>query len=933
MDLHSIMNSDSGAAGASRQASQPAPPHHPAAPPPKAPSAGVVAAPQTPVQAAMPQHPFRDYSQSVHASPNQALVSSPHDYPPSAHSGHIASPTAYHAIPPGTPYASRPAPPPLQAAHLTNDPRSPGSASISNPSPYRHTPTSSLSAASGGYPFPQQPNPNQQPPPPPSPQQRHQYGPPAGYPRDPRDSYGQQGGSVPPAVGMPSPHASVSYPPGQQQVGTPGGGPGHPYGMQHQRSQSLQSASSSTPTSAHPPYGAPFGAQTSSPVATTHAPPHFEHHQRDQRQSSQPPTPLGPPLSSAPRQSSVAPSNYPPSPYQQRLSSASSAATAQPPPPSPYAAHHPPPPTLQQQHIQHSPQPPHPSSLPRAPSMSHGASAPQPPPYDAVSDSHRRSHSQASQARSSDRDRSISVSPRTRVPSLPSSVGGGAPIPRPSSMGGDSDMNHPLSIHPQQAPVANPVTARAQMSREGTPAKRKLEDRDLRPEELEGNNRRPPPPQLNGNKQAHQTQLQQQNSTAPPAMPPANPSPLMPRRKKIRYANPPAWALSGKGVQPNASRNYTLKSKTHHGSGSSAGLVNGNHQPADGSVKSEHLSRHASPEATRASVAVAPKVEEAAATNSQPAQNHTIDPGSEAWVLLEGRPFPIEPISLSKPLDFVAKEVADNLYLKVVDSPNLQEILSRNIQFEVEAKLGTIIDRDTNDRVYYPIMGECIMNEGARVAFRSTMTEVQHRNFNEWLNSNLMATDPRNRFAKPNEHVPIVYKHRHEVDHFYELASSLHTRVPGVMQNSKQPPRARITTDKKTGQVIAIIVKSRVADINIHLPMSPLDCRISINLEWPWDGTADEIMANQQPNRDRQPNRTKDRLSYTQGNFQVDLTQVTQEGGRGAVEKEHELEVEMRAEALLEQGQRLQQGRENVFANLVEAFVNNIRVLARRCPT
>ncbi|KAK6829768.1 hypothetical protein PG987_010352 [Apiospora arundinis] len=78
-----------------------------------------------------------------------------------------------------------------------NDPRSPGSASVSNPSPYRQTPTSSLSAASGGYPFP----PQTQGGPPPSPQQRlqqqQQYSPAqmGGYqhdPRDPRGSYASQ---------------------------------------------------------------------------------------------------------------------------------------------------------------------------------------------------------------------------------------------------------------------------------------------------------------------------------------------------------------------------------------------------------------------------------------------------------------------------------------------------------------------------------------------------------------------------------------------------------------------------------------------------------------------------------------------------------------------------------------------------------------------
>ncbi|KAI0126302.1 mRNA-capping enzyme subunit beta [Xylariales sp. AK1849] len=947
MDLKSMMNPDSGAGGASRRRSQP--------PPSKAPSSSssIAPAPQTPIQAG-PTHPhaFRDYSQSVHASPGQASAPSPLEYAPSsAHPGHAtpgppgpyASPTTYHP-PPGA-FASRPAPPPLQPPGPNNDPRSPGSATLSGPSPYRHTPTSSLSATSQGYPFPNQAQ-NQ---PPPSPQQRLQFGPPAGFSRDPRDGYGSQAGSVPPPVGMPTPHGSVSYMQGQQQgipqtppAGTPGGG-NHPYlqqqpQQQHQRSLSMQSASASTPTSAHPQYGTPYGPQGGSPVATNHAPPHhFDH----QRQSSQPPTPLGPPLSAAPRQSSVQPNNHnyphaqPPSPYQQR---GTSTPAAQQLPQSPYAPH----PQhaqqqlsnqqqqQQQQQQQHSPLPPHPSSIPRVLSNSHSV------PYDAVSESHRRSQSLASQARS-DRERSISVSPKTRIPSLTSSAGGTAPSQRPSSMGGEpSDFHHPNNHH--QAPAVNALASMDRAQRELTPAKRKLEDRDLKPEELEGNNRRPPPPQMNGNHSNHHSSGLQ--VSIPPASDESAASPLLlPRRKRVRYANPPAWALSAKGRQSSVSRNYVLKSKVHAGGGSHAPLVNGTSNPPppppnEGSVKSEHVSRHTSPEATRSVGGPAVKQEEAVANHTKD-HGLPIGPRNEAWVSFEGQPFPVEPICLSRPLDYLAKTIADHLYWNVLDNPNLREIQSRNIQFEVEAKLGTIIDRDTNQRVYYPVNGECIINEEARVAFKSSMTESQHRSFNEWLNAQVMAADPRNPHNTKNEHVQIMYKHRREVDRFYELPSALQARLPHVLQtlsSSKSAPKARITTDQKTGDVLAKIIKARVSDLNLHLPRCPLDCRISINLEWEWDGPLEEIMQLQilHPNA-KQPDRSKDRLSYTQGFFSIDLTQVTQSTGRG-VEKEHELEVEIDTAILLDQGVRLQEGRENVYPDLVEGFVNNIRGLARRCP-
>ncbi|KAM0814185.1 putative mRNA-capping enzyme subunit beta [Seiridium cardinale] len=894
------MNTDNGAGGASRQQAQPPP-----APLAKAPSASpsMAPTPHTPIQ----PHPraFRDYGQSIHASPGQAPAPPPEyhpGHPPPGPPAHYVSPTTQH--PPANAFGSRPAPPPLQPPGLNTDPRSPGSAHVSGPSPYRHTPTSSLSAGSQGYPFPPTHQQNQ---PPASPQQRHQYGPTVGYPRESRESFASPGGSIQPPVGMPTPHGSVAYMPGQHiippqtpPVTTPGGTQ-HPYLLQ-QRSQSIQSASTATPTAAHPqPFGTPYAPQSSSPVATTHS--LFEQH-RGQRQLSQPPTPLGPPA--APRQ---APIQYaqPHSPYQQRVSSSASAA---PPPQSPYSQppqlpHH----AQQQPQQQGSPPAPHASSIPQ-PQSHPGAH------YDAMGDSHRRSQSYASQ----ERERSISVSPKTRIPSLSDSLSGSVSAPlRPSSMGGESADHHHYN-HNQQAPIpAHQVPA---MKREGTPAKRKLEDRDLNPEEMDGNNRRPPPPQMNGD---HGTAAAISQSS----------SPVVSRRKRVRYSQPPVWAQSGKARQPNTSRNYTLKSKNHVGGGSHGPQVNGDTHPPqlqphpppqlqDSKIKSENIktetiSRHVSPE-----------------TGRKHDEHAGIGPDNKAWKLLDGRPFAVETISLSIPLDHLVKVVADFLFQNICLSEFAGEIKARGIQWEVEAKLGKIVDRNTNGRVKYPVNGECALTADAHVAFRSSMTLAQHRVFNEWLNTNLATTHPQNPHTRPYEHVPISYKHRREVDEFYELPPILASRLPGVLaslQSSKQSVKGRISRDQQTGEILAKIVKARVADLNVHLPMARLDCRISINLEWDWDGPADEIIHGHPAGRDRQPDRAKDRMSYSQGHFQVDLTQVSQANARtGHLEKEHELEVEMNAAALLEQGHRALENEPNLYPELVETFVNNIRALARICP-
>lgn len=98
----------------------------------------------------------------------------------------------------------------------------------------------------------------------------------------------------------------------------------------------------------------------------------------------------------------------------------------------------------------------------------------------------------------------------------------------------------------------------------------------------------------------------------------------------------------------------------------------------------------------------------------------------------------------------------------------------------------------------------------------------------------------------------------------------------------------------------------------------------------------------------RIPDRNKDRLSYTQSHYQVDLTQVTQNAsinvslssicrgvyankqqGVNKIEKEHELEIEVSTAAVRDQGNRAKNGEANEYMALVEGFINNVRVLAR----
>lgn len=89
-----------------------------------------------------------------------------------------------------------------------------------------------------------------------------------------------------------------------------------------------------------------------------------------------------------------------------------------------------------------------------------------------------------------------------------------------------------------------------------------------------------------------------------------------------------------------------------------------------------------------------------------------------------------------------------------------------------------------------------------------------------------------------------------------------------------KPANVRVTTDQKSGEVKAKITKAKVSDLHIYFPQCDLDCRISINIEADWQGSVDEL-EQMNPAGDK-ADRHKDRLSYAQGNYRVDLTQVTQ---------------------------------------------------------
>lgn len=71
--------------------------------------------------------------------------------------------------------------------------------------------------------------------------------------------------------------------------------------------------------------------------------------------------------------------------------------------------------------------------------------------------------------------------------------------------------------------------------------------------------------------------------------------------------------------------------------------------------------------------------------------------------------------------------------------------------------------------------------------------------------------------------------------------------------------------------------------------------------------------------------RAKDRVSYRQTIYRVDLTQVTGKSPR----REHELEVEVDGAEIRKQGLMAKDKKPNSYEDLVKGLVDNVRVLIR----
>lgn len=152
---------------------------------------------------------------------------------------------------------------------------------------------------------------------------------------------------------------------------------------------------------------------------------------------------------------------------------------------------------------------------------------------------------------------------------------------------------------------------------------------------------------------------------------------------------------------------------------------------------------------------------------------------------------------------------------------------------------------------------------------------------NAFLNKAFIdSQNPKGHAVKPHTkpRIPMSYIHTRECDTYYELSQAGYQSLPksiNQMLNSRRhsKPKARITTDQKTGRLLAKVIKVRVADLDVYSPKTDYDFRISINLEKSMP-EAWQPLVQPRPKSVAKVLRNKDRLSYRHLAYQIDLTQV-----------------------------------------------------------
>jgi hypothetical protein len=551
-----------------------------------------------------------------------------------------------------------PQPPPLQPPSHHHDPRSPTGESSYGSAQSPYQHTSASTLSSGGH------------------YSAHS----AHHVASPSPGHGHQQSSYPPRDGYTSNAASHShnqqFTPSSASPYTPPASNIPPPYYQHQRSQSAQSVHTPNSANSQPPH--PYRDSPISPAPPSHSQPN-QYQPVHPQQHSQPGTPLGPPPT-YPRQSPST-GSLPHGGYDLHRQ----------PSTSPYSN----PRHNQSEEIRYSP-----SNMPLQGSQ--------------LNHQHPRQYS-------SDREKSVSVSPKT-VPTQIRSNSGWSP----------------LQAREHQTPVRRDY----------------FEEHDHRPELQRPTSQGAPTPSASCN-QNHYPHPQQSPQALPSPQPPPSahqptiPSPgpqqsgILPPVQSIPRAqqdsglkrDPIAQSepMSSTSTQPPKKRRrrddgIPIFAQKASKNSSASPLLPSKRQPTTKPRSSRGESDDPNPSSRQSSVQPGVKEEPNGQGVNYQQSIPRLTRAFSVDLSNQGPLGPWEPsITNVIPYEEITRTISDFLFKQVVIRNDLDSDASQGAVFEIEAKIGHLIDKDTGERIKIPVETECVVNKnspGLRINFESSMTQV-----------------------------------------------------------------------------------------------------------------------------------------------------------------------------------------------------------------
>ncbi|WRT65195.1 uncharacterized protein IL334_002138 [Kwoniella shivajii] len=226
---------------------------------------------------------------------------------------------------------------------------------------------------------------------------------------------------------------------------------------------------------------------------------------------------------------------------------------------------------------------------------------------------------------------------------------------------------------------------------------------------------------------------------------------------------------------------------------------------------------------------------------------------------------------------------------------------------EIEVKLGTLMSvpdhqgMTSSRRIRMPTQSEMIVPPDYPLGpFHATMHPQQHRTLNGLLN-------------EAAQQSVTLSPERGRV-HFSrsKLTDSFHG-------GGGRQGKVRVSRNRETGQVVEVVRKRRIADLNVYCPGAAFDWRISVNVEEPYA----------MPDTPPSLTRDKDRASYRHQVCQVDLTHVmSKENPQAKPVSSFELEIEvLDIPTLLAEGA----AGSDRFDEILQNVLDTARMLIKNC--